>query len=309
VARKDMAQRIAAVRRFNRFYTRRIGVVRGGILGSPYTLAQVRVLYEIAHGKHPTATDLGKDLGLDGGYLSRILRGFEKEGFLRRTRSASDGRKRPLALTARGRAALAPLDRASRREVGGMLRGVPEADLSRLESSMGTIEEILGGREAPPRRCLLRTHRPGDLGWIVHRHGLLYARERGWDGRFEAMVADIVGAFGRSADPARERCWIAEEDGKAVGSVLLARASKVRARLRLLLVEPWARRRGIGRRLVEECIRFARRAGYRTLELWTDAGLLEARRIYGRCGFRKVRTEKARYFGADFTGETWALTL
>jgi len=309
VAGTKVATYVAAVRHFNRFYTRRIGVLQDGIHGSPFSLAQARVLYEIAHRDLPAASDLGRDLGLDPGYLSRILGEFERDGFVRRARSAADARKSHLALTPKGRAALEPLDDGSRKEIAAMLEGVPPSSLVRMAGAMGAIEEILGGRPVDPGMVLLRAHRPGDLGWIVHRHGYLYARERGWDERFEALVARIVSDFAKKYDPRMEHCWIAEWNGEPVGSVMLARNSRTVGRLRLLLVEPTARGRGIGRRLVEECIRFARQAGYRSLVLWTGAGLEEARRIYEQAGFRLLRKEGDAHFGAALQGETWELKL
>lgn len=306
---QNLSSFVGAVRHFNRFYTRRIGVLREGIHGSPFSLAQARVLYEIGHRDLPAAAELGRDLGLDAGYLSRILGDFEKDGFIRRARSEADGRRSHLALTPRGRAALGPLDESSRKEIGAMLGGVPPSSLARLAGAMAAIEEILGGRPVDPGMVVLRSHRPGDLGWIVHRHGLLYARERGWDERFEALVARIVSDFARRYEPRLEHCWIAERNGEPVGSIMLTRNSKTVGRLRLLLVEPTARGRGIGRLLVEECIRFARQAGYRSMVLWTGAGLEEARRIYEKAGFRLLRREGDAHFGATLEGETWELRL
>jgi len=309
VADGELERRVAAIRRFNRFYTRRIGVLHDHLYGSPYTLAQVRVLYEIAHREGPTASELGRDLGLDPGYLSRILRGFERRGLVRRTAAPSDGRKSHLALTDRGRAALAPLDRRARASVAALLEGRSGTEQERVVEAMRAIEEALG--EAPSRRetCFLRLHGPGDLGWIVHRHGFLYARERGWDERFEALVAGVAAGFLRGHDPERERCWIAERNGERVGSVLLVAKSRIVAQLRLLLVEPEARGHGIGGSLVEECLRFAREAGYRKVVLWTDGGLHAARRLYERAGFAPTREERHRDFGHDLVAQTWELKL
>ena len=300
---------IEAVRRFNRFYTQRIGVLRDGLLGSPFTLTQARVLYELAHREGPSATELARDLGLDPGYLSRILRGFEKRGLVRRTPSRTDGRRSHLALTPRGRAAFAPLDRRSQAEVGSMLAPLPPPDQKRLVDAMRSIQGLLD----PPLRggepVLLRPPHAGDLGWVVHRHGAVYAKEWGYDWTFEALVAQIVAEYVRNLDPARERAWIAEEDGAPVGSVFLVRKSATVAKLRLLLVEPEARGLGIGRRLVEECVAFAREAGYRKITLWTQKPLKAARAIYQGAGFRLVHEEAHRSFSQDLVAETWELAL
>jgi len=252
---------VAAVRRFNRFYTRQIGVLRHGLLNSPYSLAEARVLYEIAHRQQPTATELGQDLQLDAGYLSRILRSFEHRGLLSKQASPKDARQSLLSLTAMGRTEQSTLEAASNAEVGAMLGVLPVDRQTRLLRAMQAIEKLLGPGEASREPYLLRTHRPGDMGWIVHRHGLLYAQEYGWDETFEALVAEIAAKFIREFKPERERCWVAERDGEILGSVFLVEQSAAVAQLRLLLVEPSARGLGIGRRLVEECIRFARQAG------------------------------------------------
>jgi len=301
--------RIAAVRRFNRFYTKRIGVLHEGLLQSPFPLTEARVLYELALREGVTATELGRELGLDAGYLSRILRRFGERGLIRRTPSRADGRQHHLWLTERGRAAFAPLDQASRAEVGGMLAALSESQQRSLLEAMGTLERLLGSRPAPEPPCVLRRHRPGDMGWIVHRHGLLYAQEYGWDERFEALVAAIVAQFVERYDPRRERCWIGERDGEILGSVFLVKESEQVAKLRLLLVEPRARGLGIGTRLVQECEAFARQAGYRTIRLWTNSVLHAARRIYERAGYRLVQEEPHHSFGHDLIGETWELQL
>ncbi|HYQ84173.1 MAG TPA: bifunctional helix-turn-helix transcriptional regulator/GNAT family N-acetyltransferase, partial [Rubrobacter sp.] len=266
----DFDRRVGDVRRFNRFWTRRIGVLRDGYLESPFSLTEVRILYELAHCGETTAGELGEELGLDAGYLSRILSGFEKRGLIRKRRSQADGRRRLLWLTERGREAFAPLDARSRREIGAMLGGMSVAGQECLVGAMRTIEGLLGARPEPAVPYILRPHRPGDMGWVVHRHGVLYASEYGWDERFEALVAEIVAKFIQRYDPKREHCWVAEREDEIVGSVFLVKESEKIAKLRLLLVEPEARGLGIGSRLVEECIRFARQAGYRKITLWTN---------------------------------------
>src|SRR5207244_2779861 len=244
-----------------------------GLLRSPFSLAEARVRYEVAHRDAPAAAELGQDLGLDAGYLSRILRGLRRRGLLDRRPSAADGRRRLLGLTGRGRAAFATLDQRSRQEVGAMLDRLPSRAQGRLVEAMGTIENLLGGAPRRGAPYLLRSHQPGDMGWVVHRHGVLYAQEYGWDEQFEALVADIVAQFLRRFDPKHERCWIAEREGDIVGSVFLVKESDAVAKLRLLLVEPSARGLGIGNRLVTECVRTARRMSYRKLTLWTQQSL------------------------------------
>jgi DNA-binding MarR family transcriptional regulator/N-acetylglutamate synthase-like GNAT family acetyltransferase len=305
----DFDRRVGAVRRFNRFWTRQIGVLREGYLESPFSLTEVRVLYELAHREETTASELGVELGLDAGYLSRLLRGFEKHGLIHKRPSEADGRRRILRLTARGREAFAPLDARSRNDVGAMLGGMSMAGQERLVGAMRTIEGLLSVRPEPVDPYLLRSPWPGDMGWVVHRHGVLYAREYGWDEQFEALVAEIVATFIRQYDPRLERCWIAERDGEIVGCVFLVRESEAIAKLRLLLVEPKVRGLGIGSRLVEECIRFARQAGYRKITLWTNDVLNSARRIYEAMGFRLVHEEPHHSFGSDLVGQTWELML
>jgi len=306
-AQADLERRVASVRRFNRFYTSRIGVLH--YLGSDFSLAEVRVLYELAHRTTaPTASELGKDLGLDAGYLSRLLRGFERRGLIARTRSDSDGRRSHLALTASGRAAFAPLGARSHTETAALLSALSESDQERIVEAMETIETVLGGAQAPPP-FTLRPHRPGDMGWVVQQHGALYAQEYGWDERFEALVAGITAKFIEHYDPARERCWIAEKDGEPVGSVFLVKRSKTVAQLRLLSVSPKARGLGLGARLVAECEQFARAAGYRKIVLWTNSVLTAARRIYEAAGYTLVSSERHRSFGHDLVGETWEKAL
>jgi DNA-binding MarR family transcriptional regulator/N-acetylglutamate synthase-like GNAT family acetyltransferase len=303
-----VAARIAAVRRFNRFYTRRIGVLQQGLLASRFSLAEARVLWELAHRDAPTASALGRDLGLDAGYLSRMLRSLAARGLVRKARSAVDGRQSLLSLTPAGRRAFARLDAASAREVGALLAPLPALRQRELTAAMATIERLLAPAAAAPA-CTLRAHRPGDVGWVVHRHGALYAEEYGWDATFEALVAEIGAKFIRDFRPARERCWIAERDGEIVGSVFVVEKSPTVAQLRLLLVEPSARGLGLGRRLTDECIGFARAAGYRKLTLWTNSILHAARRIYETAGFRLVGEEPHRSFGHDLVGQHWELPL
>ena len=309
MAVRQLEQRVEAARRFNRFYTRTIGVLREGAYTSPFSLTEVRVLYELAHRDKPTATALGRDLGLDAGYLSRILRGFERRGLVLKTRSAADGRQSHLALTALGRKVFAPLNARSHDEVAAMLRGLPAVQQARVVAAMRTIERLLGGRSEPSGRYQLRAPQPGDLGWVVHRHGAVYAEEYGYDDQFEALVAEIVAHFVRHYDAKRERCWIAALDGEVVGSVFLVARSTTVAQLRLLLVEPQARGAGLGARLVSECVRFARQTGYRKIMLWTQSELSAARRLYAAAGFRVVRKERNASFGKDLVSETWELDL
>ena len=308
-AETDFDARVAAVRRFNRFYTQKIGVLVDGMLKSPFSLAEARVLYELAHRERPTATEIARDLGLDPGYLSRILRGFARRRLIRKERSASDGRQSLLALTDAGRVAFAPLDSGSRAAIGKLLGTLPAGQQNRLTGAMHEIEGLLGANPEKRVPYLLRPHRPGDLGWIVHRHGALYAEEYGFDERFEALVARIAADFLERHDPKRERCWIAERDGAVIGSVMLVKKSATVAKLRLVLVEPEARGLGVGARLVDECIRFARQAGYRKITLWTNSVLHAARRLYEQAGFKKVGEETHAMFGPTMTGETWELKL
>jgi len=301
---------VLAVRRFNRFYTRQLGVLQQGWLGSPYSLAEARVLYELAHDDQLTASDLGRTLGLDAGYLSRMLRDFAKRGFLVRTRSSADGRRAHLSLTPAGRAAFAELNQSTHDDVAATLARLPSADQGRLVSAMRVIESLLGGRPPAPTAYVLRPPAPGDLGWVVHRQGALYAEEWGYNQEFEALAAAIVAEFVKKLRPAVERCWIAEKDGDIVGSVFLVRQSKSVAKLRLLLVEPSARGLGIGGRLIEECTRFARQAGYRKITLWTQSELKAARRLYQRAGYKRVATKPHDSFGQKgLVAETWELTL
>ena len=309
MAQQGLAARVDAVRGFNRFYTQKIGVLQEGLLASPFSLTQARVLYELAQRRSPTASELCRDLGLDAGYVSRILRGFEKRGLIVRTVSEADGRQSFLSLTKAGREAFTLLNNRSRDEIAVLLEALAPTQQARLVAAMRGIERLLRPGHEGDAPCLLRQHRPGDMGWVVQRHGALYAAEYGWDESFEALAAEIVAKFIQHHDRQRERCWIAERDGESVGSVFLVRQSQAVAKLRLLLVEPEARGLGIGARLVEECVRFARDAGYRKLTLWTNSILHAARRIYERAGFRLVREEPHRSFGHDLVGQDWELEL
>jgi DNA-binding MarR family transcriptional regulator/GNAT superfamily N-acetyltransferase len=306
-----LAPLVETVRHFNRFYTRRIGVLQEGLLKSPFSLAEARVLYELAHRESPAASELTRDLGLDAGYLSRILKNFEKLALVRRARSKSDGRQSILSLTAKGRRTFATVDAQSSEEVRGMAAELTPVNRAQLAGAMQTIERLLGGDEigTPSVPYVLRPHQPGDMGWVAHRHGILYAQEYGWDESFEALVAEIAANFIRKFDPQRERCWMAERAGTVVGSVFLVKRSKGVAQLRLLLVEPEARGLGIGRRMVEECIRFARQKGYRKIVLWTNDVLTSARKIYEQAGFQLVEESRHHSFGKDLVGQNWELHL
>jgi DNA-binding MarR family transcriptional regulator/GNAT superfamily N-acetyltransferase len=304
-----LEDKISAVRHFNRFFTRQIGVLREGLLHTPYSLTEARILFELAQRQNLTSSDLCRELGLDAGYLSRILARLEQQGLLEKVRSEADGRQRLLRLTVQGENAFTLLDQRSRDEVAEMLNELSEGDQQRLLKAMETIKHVLskGFKYAEP--FFLRSHEPGDMGWVTHRHGVLYAEEYGWDEHFEALVASIVADFINNYNPEREHCWIAEMNGEIVGSVFVVQANATDAKLRLLLVEPKARGFGLGTRLVEECIRFARRRGYQKLMLWTNSVLVEARHIYEKTGFKLVAQEAHHSFGHDLIGETWELLL
>ncbi len=303
--------RISAIRDFNRFYTRQIGVLREGLLHTPFSLAEARILFEIAHGEHLTATQLCRLLGLDAGYLSRLLARLEGQGLIIKEPSETDGRQRLLSLTPQGREAFAVLDGRSSQEVQEMLSEHSEEEQQRLLKAMQTVKSVLekgqGFKFSEP--FIIRQPEPGDMGWVVHLHGLLYAQEYGWDEHFEALVAQIVADFVNHYNPAKERCWIAEMGGEIVGSVFLVQADETTARLRLLLVKPEARGLGLGTRLVAECVRFARRCGYKKMILWTNSVLVEARHIYEKTGFKLVEEEEHHSFGKDLVGQTWELKL
>jgi DNA-binding MarR family transcriptional regulator/N-acetylglutamate synthase-like GNAT family acetyltransferase len=306
----ELEGRVRAVRRFNRFYTRQIGVLKEGLLGSPLSLTEGRVLYEIAQRRHTTASELAQELGLDSGYLSRLLKSFEAKGVITKHASKSDGRQIILTLTEQGRDMFATIDARSRDEIAALLGTLPASHQAQLVAALDRVERLLGLRgEQGEVSYILRTHQPGDMGWIIHRHGVLYAEEYGLDTTFEALVARIAARFIENFDVRRERCWIAERDGEVVGSVLLLKDSDEIAKLRLLYVEPEVRRLGIGRRLVGECVAFARRSGYRKLTLWTNDVLVSARRIYESAGFDLVREEPHHSFGRDLVGQYWELRL
>ncbi len=304
-----LESQIAAVRGFSRFYTRKLGIIEPKLLDSPWTLQEARIIYEIAERKNCTATDLVRALGLDAGFLSRTLQAMQRRQIVARKPSKADRRVTELALTAKGRAAFADLDSRSRGVVGSLLGRLDAAERAAIVNAMTTIEHTLEPPAEPPASFLLRSHRPGDIGWIVSRHGALYAQEYGWDITFEALAAEIAAQFIRSYDPSREHCWIAEVGGEPVGSIFLVKASNAVAKLRLLLVEKKARGLGVGRALTAQCIRFARDAGYSSITLWTQSILLAARGIYQRAGFRRVREDKHHSFGVDLVGETWELKL
>ncbi|HEU5098675.1 MAG TPA: helix-turn-helix domain-containing GNAT family N-acetyltransferase [Roseiflexaceae bacterium] len=309
MATTSISQPVEAIRRFNRFYTQQIGVLTDGLLNSEYSLTEARVIYELAHRDGVTASALGGELGLDAGYLSRILQSFKKRGLLDKQLSESDRRQHVLRLTEAGQAAFAVLNTRSQHQIEAMLGRLPAEDRQRLVAAMQTIEDLLGARPERSVPYILRPHQPGDMGWIVHRHGVLYAEEYGWDEQFEALVAGIVAKFIQDFQPRRERCWIAEMGGEVVGSVFLVHQSDTVAKLRLLLVEPKARGLGIGSRLVGECVRQARQFGYRRLTLWTNSVLVAARHIYEQAGFQLLSQEPHHSFGHDLISETWELEL
>ncbi len=309
--------RTAAIRRFNRFYTRRTGVLHEKLADTRFSLTESRLLWELAHRGRTTAAELARDLDLDPGYLSRLLRALKDQKLITSERSASDARHLHLGLSAAGRRAFAPLDRQSEAEAAALLAGLPDAEQRRLVEAAAAIESILGERARGTASWLLRAPRPGDIGWVIERHGRLYADEYGWDTRFEALVARIGADFIERFDAGREACWIAERDGVNVGSVFLVQARDDAtgavvdgsAQLRMLLVEPAARGLGIGARLVDECERFARAKGYRRIVLWTNSVLLAARAIYARAGYRLIASEPHESFGHSLVGETWELAL
>ena len=301
------ADQIEAVRAFNRFYTARVGALRDGLLATAHPLPEARVLFELGRRGSIDAADLRRVLDLDGGYLSRLLARLEAQDLVARERSPDDGRRQRLELTAAGRAAYATLDERSAAEIGTLLDVLDETQRTRLLTAMDTIREVLDGAPPPPG-FVLRPPRPGDFGWVVHRHGTLYA-EHGWDTGFEALVARVVADYASDNDPAREAAWIAEAGGRPVGSVFCVRNDDETAQLRLLLVEPGTRGMGVGSALVDACIAFAREAGYRRIRLWTNSSLDTARRIYQRAGFRLVAEETSEKFGQDFTEQDWELAL
>lgn len=302
-------ERVQAIRHFSRFYTRQLGVLNERLLGSRYSLTEVRVLFELAHRQSCTAKDIGNDLGLDAGYLSRILNRFVRSRLIARERSEQDGRTLVLRLTPKGRSIFASLDKESSAQVATLLSALSEANQRKLVDALGRAEESFGLTGAIKPVVRLRSHRPGDVGWVIQRHGALYSEEYGWDDSFEALVAEVAAVFLKNFNPNHERCWIAELNGEAVGSIFLVRYTDEIAKLRLLLVEPHARGFGIGRKLVQECIDFARQARYKKVILWTQSCLLAARKLYRDAGFKLVKEEPQRAFGADLVSEIWELEL
>ena len=301
--------RAAAVREFNRYYTRRVGAL-GGHLGTAFSLTEVRVLYELAHRDAPTASEIADALDLDRGYLSRLLRSFKKRGLISATISKDDRRHAHLRLTVTGKRAFAPLDKRADADVAAMLDKLSPAQQQRVLGAMSDIRSLLAPEESTAGRAYsIRSHRPGDMGWITYRHGVLYWKEYGWDERFEAIVARVVADFIDHFDPKREHCWVAERNGEIVGSIFVVAKTKTVAKLRLLLVEPSARGLGIGSRLVDEVIRFSRKAGYRRIELWTHPELVSARKIYKAAGFELIAEEMHELFGKPLRAETWAMAL
>jgi DNA-binding MarR family transcriptional regulator/GNAT superfamily N-acetyltransferase len=305
----DSDGQIAAVRAFNRFYTRKLGVLDQHLGQSPFSLSEARVLYELAHRDDLAAKEIGIELGLDPGYLSRIVQNFDEIGLITRKPLASDRRQVRLSLTAKGRQAFAKLNLSSQNEVAAMLAVLSKEERGRLTGAMATIEDVLEPGTSGRASFLLRSHRIGDMGWVISRQAVAYAEEYGWDISYEALVAEICGQFIRDYDPSREHCWIAEAGGEPVGSVFLVKASGEVAKLRLLLVEKKARGLGVGRALVEQCIRSAREKGYKRMTLWTQSILVAARGIYQHAGFHRVAEEKHHSFGVDLVGETWEMEL
>ncbi|KAB8049056.1 GNAT family N-acetyltransferase [Janthinobacterium rivuli] len=307
---ESLSERTEIVRRFNRFYTRQIGVLHEHLLDSAFSLTEVRILYELAHREQLTSADLCRELGLNAGYLSRVIAGFEKQGLIAKTRSPTDARAAQLQLTEQGQRTLAPLVDASRREVAAMLERLPPTAQQELVSAMEQIQGLLGeGSSSSSPSYILRNPQSGDMGWIIHRQAVLYAQEYGWNNEYEALVAEILAKFVREFDPARERCWIAEKDGKVIGSVFIVRQDDTTAKLRLLYVDPCARGLGIGSRLVEECLRFSRQVGYMKMVLWTNSILTDARRIYDKAGFHLVEEAAHHSFGKDLIGQVLARDL
>jgi DNA-binding MarR family transcriptional regulator/GNAT superfamily N-acetyltransferase len=304
-----MASAVERIRHFNRFYTRFLGVLDEHLLASPFSLTEARILFEIAREESVTAGALRTRLGVDAGYVSRVIGGLERRGIITRSRSDDDARRRPITLTSPGRAAFEALDRAADDQVLAMLRGLSPADERALTDCLSSVEALLGHQEPDAPRVTLRQPGPGEFGWVVSRHGSLYAAEYGWDASFEALVARIVADFMAGHDPRAERAWIADVGGEAVGSVFCVRDSDLVARLRLLLVEPSARGFGIGGQLVDECIRFARSAGYGEMVLWTNSVLEDARRIYERAGFELIAEDTNERFGKELVGQDWRLVL
>jgi DNA-binding MarR family transcriptional regulator/GNAT superfamily N-acetyltransferase len=307
--RQVLDRQVSAVRAFNRFYTRKLGVLDQQLLKSPFSLSEARVLYELAHRDELAAKEIGIELGLDPGYLSRIVQKFDEDGLITRKPLPADRRQYRLALTAKGRQTFTRLERSMQDDVGAMLAALRNGDSDRLIAAMATIERLLGAADTSLPRAILRNHRPGDMGWVVQSHGAFYASEYGFDSSFEALVAEIAAKFLTSFDASRERCWIAELDGAPVGSVFLVKHSDDIAKLRLLLVDPAGRGQRLGQKLVGECVTFAKACGYRKITLWTQSILVAARGTYQNAGFKLVASEPHRSFGQSLIGETWEREL
>ncbi|MDA9437231.1 bifunctional helix-turn-helix transcriptional regulator/GNAT family N-acetyltransferase [Bradyrhizobium sp. CCBAU 51627] len=300
---------IAAVRAFNRFYTRKLGVLDQHLGNSPFSLSEARVLYELAHRDDVSAKEIGNELGLDAGYLSRIVQSFDENGLLTRKPLPADRRQYQLSLTAKGRQAFAKLNLGSQNEVAAMLAQLPDGEAARLTQAMATIEAVLEQRASQPASVVLRSHRVGDMGWVVSKQAAAYAADYNWDISYEALVAEICAQFIKTYDAAREHCWIAEVGGEPVGSIFLVKATDEIAKLRLLQVEKKARGLGVGRALVQQCIQGARERGYKRMTLWTQSILIAARGIYKAAGFELVATKPHHSFGQDLIGETWEMDL
>ncbi len=308
--KSDLHKRVATVREFNRFYTQKIGVLHEGLLESQFSLTEVRILYELYHGQNLTASDLCRDLAIDPGYLSRILSAFQKQKLIAKTPSAQDARQHILSLTDKGRAAFEPLNARSEKEVAAMLKPLSLDEQNKLIQSINVVQQLLdSSRTKNTAAYVLREHQPGDMGWIIHRQAVLYNQEYNWDEKFEALIAEIAAKFMLNFDAQKEHCWIAEVNDAIVGSVFVVKESDEVAKLRLLYVEPHARGLGIGRRLVQECIKFARQRGYQKMTLWTNDILHSARRIYEQAGFQLVLEEQHYSFGQHLTGQNWELKL
>lgn len=305
-----LSESVSAVRQFNRFYTRQIGALDEGLLESTFSLAEARVIYEMANREGTTASELSSELDLDAGYLSRMLKAFQKRGLIEKNNSAADARQSILTLSGGGRKEFAKLDRMSRDQIDALLRKLSTSEQKRLLQAMKTIESLLSSEDhAEDRSFILRSPHAGDFGWVIQSNGRLYADEYRWDETYEGLVATIVGDFIKNFDEKKERCWVAEKDGENVGAVFLVKKSTTIAQLRLLIVEPNARGLGLGKRLVDECTRFARQAGYKKIKLWTQSTLLAARSIYKKAGYKMTDSKKNHLFGHDLVSETWELTL
>lgn len=305
----DFEARIAAVRHFTRFYTPLIGVFEEHYLQTPFSLTEGRVLYELAHREPVTASALAADLHLDHGYLSRILRRFGEDGLVAKKRAVSDARQSLISITAKGRKAFAPLNKSSRDQVAELLAKLSDADQQRVVAAMAQVESLLGTQKPAANTIVLRPHRPGDMGWVTSANAVIYAQEYGWDITYEALVAKITAEFIENFDPKREHCWIAEMNGERVGSVFVVKKTDEIAKLRLLILDPKARGLGLGKRLVDECLRFAKETGYKSMTLWTQANLYAARGIYARAGFTCTAAEPNHAFGVDLISETWDIAL